>query len=302
MNQPVIQLHQDELPTELLQQLLTLNKDATIIANDELQLLYWNPAADGLLAMNDAELFQQDLLNIALLPEQQASVRDHLIRLRLSHSDKEITLSVTCQGQQNKPFEAVLYARHITEQNQGYYLCVLHDNTDVARLNKSLEEISLNDSQTGLYKKEVLERIAVQEQDRARRYGTQPFLLLIGIDHLRFINNKYGDKGGDDILRSVGQLLLIKQRSNDVMGRLEGDLMAVILPDTTAPIAELVAENIRVVIEDLLTISNNQEIRVTASIGIAPMQAKQSYRFSLQEAQIALAQAKREGRNRYWRL
>jgi diguanylate cyclase (GGDEF)-like protein len=145
------------------------------------------------------------------------------------------------------------------------------------------------------------------EWKQMARDGLPISLIMCDIDYFKIYNDTYGHQAGDDCLRSVAQTIRQSlQRPTDVAARYGGEEFAVILPQTDAASALLVAEHIRVKVKDLKIFFKPEKFDglpnsvVTISLGIAsvvPGQENDAATLVL-AADEALYQSKRQGRDR----
>lgn len=131
----------------------------------------------------------------------------------------------------------------------------------------------------------------------ASRTASPLAALALDLDHFKQINDSYGHGSGDEVLAAVGSTLKSSCRDSDFVGRAGGEEFLILLPDTSAEAAQLVAEKVRVSIEAIAL--QSIECGVTASIGIAVLPDHASDAPSLlRHADRALYAAKSNGRNR----
>lgn len=134
----------------------------------------------------------------------------------------------------------------------------------------------------------------------------QPFsLMLIDIDNFKLVNDRYGHAAGDTVLVEVAQRLRSTVRSIDLVARFGGEEFLVALPRANPAVAAQVAERVRaaVAMEPITVRSakgNETELTVTVSVGIAQADAQNDEAFEavFSCADLAMYQAKRDGRNR----
>ncbi|MHB8491736.1 MAG: putative bifunctional diguanylate cyclase/phosphodiesterase [Solirubrobacteraceae bacterium] len=174
-------------------------------------------------------------------------------------------------------------------------------DTERERTDDELAFMATHDALTGLPNRTLLLDRAEQMLARARRHKTTVAALIIGIDNFKSVNDTLSHGGGDELLRSVAKRLAGVLRDIDALGRLGGDEFVVIVDELSeAEGPELVAERLRETLKGPFTLAGAQETRltVTASIGIATA-ARQSADEFLGDAEIAMHQAKWDGKNRY---
>jgi diguanylate cyclase (GGDEF)-like protein len=178
-----------------------------------------------------------------------------------------------------------------------------HENLELVVQNRVLSEVSSRDSLTGLYNRwYVLEKIDV-EINRSVRHGSPMSVLMLDIDHFKRVNDSFGHSAGDEVLRSVGQVLRESCRVYDVPGRYGGEEFCIVLPETRVGNTTTVAERIRRRLATAVMAVGETSVTVTASIGIAgmdcvPEEGVLSSTDLIDRADRALYSAKHRGRNR----
>ena len=155
----------------------------------------------------------------------------------------------------------------------------------------------MKDSLTGLFVRYRFDERAEEEFARARSGGVGLALLILDIDHFKQVNDRWGHPTGDQVLKSVAQVVMNQSRETDFCARYGGEEIAVLMPLTDVDKALPIAERIRRKVED--TLMGSQKIRVTVSGGVAAVQPSTKRMGEVvQAADQALYRAKKEGRNR----
>src|SRR3954453_13214273 len=170
-----------------------------------------------------------------------------------------------------------------------------------ADLHETVRLQAVTDELTGLYNLRHFHESLDGELERSRRFGTEVGLAMLDIDDFKVINDTYGHQQGDLVLIEVGRVLRYLSRDIDEPARYGGEEMAVILPQTDLHGAELLAERMRLAIEDLEIerLDGGGHLKVTASFGVASLPECARDKASLiAEADAALYRAKRAGKNR----
>ena len=168
-----------------------------------------------------------------------------------------------------------------------------------SRLEWDLLQQSIIDSLTGVLNRRGLEQALDRELARSRRYNEDLTLALLDLDHFKRINDKFGHAIGDAILADVAQFLAQRIRKTDVVGRLGGEEFVLLLPHTdlsrSTPILEKLCEDLRSCTGKL----PSSAFSITASLGVTTIRDRQGLTGSdlLHEADLALYQAKNNGRN-----
>lgn len=178
----------------------------------------------------------------------------------------------------------------------------LQTTMDVLRVSE-LERETFTDSLTGLFNRRYLKRRLGEEVATARRYGLPLAILLLDIDYFKQVNDRYGHQVGDQVLVSMGKVVLKELRESDVLVRYGGEEFIVIAPHTSLLPARDLAERLRERIEGQnfnlhLEPCAISEISLTVSIGVASFDDEiDSLDKLIQAADKNLYRAKHEGRN-----
>jgi diguanylate cyclase (GGDEF)-like protein/hemerythrin-like metal-binding protein/PAS domain S-box-containing protein len=180
----------------------------------------------------------------------------------------------------------------------GRPVCMIASFRDInerKRLQATLEEQCAIDPLTGALTKSSFEDRANVEVSRASRHGHKLSLLLIDLDYMRVVNDRYGFEAGNQVLRELSETARKCLRTTDLFGRWGGDEFLVLLPDTPPDGAMRVAERIRTAIESF---SFPEDLRMTVSVGVAGGRDDESFLSMLNRADDCLFNAKQGGRNR----
>ncbi len=168
------------------------------------------------------------------------------------------------------------------------------------RLRLRLAETVRLDGLTRILNRAALDEAAAQEVSRCQRHRKPLSMLMLDIDRFKQINDQHGHKAGDDVLRQVVENIRRHLRREDHFGRYGGDEFVLLLPETPAEGAKLLAERIRRAISGRKLELGNDSLTVTTSIGVATMDAASDADWEqlAMRADAALYEAKRQGRNR----
>jgi len=189
---------------------------------------------------------------------------------------------------------------------QVTHICILiEDATDVChyqtKLGKAMEELALAnriDGLTQIFNRKHWEECLDREFSRARRYDHELALIMFDLDHFKLINDNYGHQCGDVVLIKISQLVQSLLRHCDLFGRYGGEEFAIILPETDLIGAKDVAMRIRQAIDETVIKFHNENIRISASVGVTTIDAKDKrYEDMINNADVALYRAKDAGRN-----
>ena len=180
-------------------------------------------------------------------------------------------------------------------------LLVLRFQLTMLRQREALRLLATTDALTGIANRGQLMSTGEQEHARARRYHQPLAVLMLDIDHFKSINDRWGHATGDRVIREVAQLLRSIARSQDLGGRLGGEEFALLLPATPLAGARIIAERLRLTVQDNEAVRSDdgEPVRFTVSIGVAALDPRDpAFAALLQRADRALYQAKDGGRNR----
>ncbi|MCA9792517.1 MAG: diguanylate cyclase [Candidatus Eremiobacteraeota bacterium] len=169
----------------------------------------------------------------------------------------------------------------------------------IKRMNDLLTEKARVDELTGLFNRAHFDDLMEQSLERVRRYGAELSLLMVRLDNLGDLNNRFGHAVGDKVLREVSQTVERTARKVDVVCRIEGAEIALLLPDLEQAAAEGLAERLRRRISVQTIKFSDDELQTTASLGLATTQKcpAESEAF-VEAATFALYAAREAGGNR----
>lgn len=162
---------------------------------------------------------------------------------------------------------------------------------------RSLEQSARTDSLTGLLNRRAMDDLLRAAHARARRQRRSYAVIMADLDHFKQINDRFGHAAGDEVLRTMGRLLLESVRADDQVARWGGEEFMVLLQDTDASVARAVAEKIRALISDEIFDTGEARIAVTISLGVALSRDEPRFDDVVVRADQALYLAKEGGRN-----
>ncbi|RME21235.1 MAG: GGDEF domain-containing protein [Deltaproteobacteria bacterium] len=197
-----------------------------------------------------------------------------------------------------------LNAAILTLTAAGFSVVVGHLLYVLSRRNftqqQALTRLASIDGLTGALNRRAFLARCREELHRAGRNRRPLCLVMLDLDHFKRINDTRGHAVGDLVLREAAARLRQRMRESDVLGRLGGEEFAVLLPETGLAEAREVAERLRRVLADSPIRARGVEVAITASFGVAPVDAADDdgVERALQDADTALYRAKEAGRNR----
>ena len=227
------------------------------------------------------------------LPRAQA-----LLREQRRVNDREIALRAQLEAA-HEQLQETHREQEISIQQQQELLA------EVDRLYREQTLAAVTDAVTGLPNHRAVMSRVHEELARCERTHTSCAILFIDLDHFKRVNDTWGHRAGDAILREVAARLRNTLRVEDFVGRYGGEEFAIVLTDTDILTASETAERLRWTIAEQPCIwqaddgMTNITIPVTASIGVAAYVLHGVTREELVErADHAMYRAKQGGRNR----
>lgn len=162
----------------------------------------------------------------------------------------------------------------------------------------TLEHAALTDGLTGMQNRRYFDDALKEYLGEFRRVDRPVGLMIVDLDHFKQVNDTHGHDVGDEVLRAVAGCLKDMTRYHDVVARLGGEEFAIVAPNMDADMMVRFAERIRKAISGMAILSGNLTLKVTASVGLAVWDRKESAENFFRRADQNLYEAKKSGRNR----
>jgi diguanylate cyclase (GGDEF)-like protein len=157
-----------------------------------------------------------------------------------------------------------------------------------------LEELVVRDSMTNLYNHGFAVNRLTEEVERAARYKGPLSIMMADIDHFKSINDRFGHPFGDEVLIKLAGCFQHSCRNVDIVARYGGEEFLIILPGTSAAMAEHFAQRLSANIHEM---QYNNPVEVTISGGITEYHAGDSCASMIDRADALLYEAKKDGRD-----
>jgi diguanylate cyclase (GGDEF)-like protein/PAS domain S-box-containing protein len=148
-----------------------------------------------------------------------------------------------------------------------HYITQLQDISERKELERHLLHLADHDELTGLRNRRLFEHDLRLQVARSQRYGEVAGLMLLDLDGFTQLNTRYGEKVGDETLAAVSRTLTRRLRETDLIGRLDGDEFAVLLPHIDEEGMAVVAEGLSRVIPACTVDVGEEVLHPTASVG-----------------------------------
>lgn len=173
-------------------------------------------------------------------------------------------------------------------------------NQKIEKLKQQMEKIKQKisiDPLTRVDNRRAFDAKIKQEFASFKRYGSKSSMIMIDIDHFKMVNDTYGHRTGDGVLRVVAGIIKKEIRDIDSLARYGGEEFAVILPHTVLAPALEVAERLRAKVEESHFSYKGKHFSVTISLGVGEILEDDTLENFIQRVDAALYAAKDAGRN-----
>lgn len=202
-----------------------------------------------------------------------------------SEEDKEFQLEAMSQGGDDfltKPVSDAFLLRAITVR------CYRA---------RQLDKLASRDSLTDLLKHSLAKSEVRKEHARCLRLEHESVIAMLDLDHFKRVNDQYGHRTGDLVIKGLANLLRHRLRDSDVIGRYGGEEFIVALPDCSVADARVVLQSVCDQLSRIVFTAGDQEFTVTLSAGMAPLNRFSTSDGAIEAADQALCQRKQAGRN-----
>lgn len=163
---------------------------------------------------------------------------------------------------------------------------------------EKLMKMAITDELTGLFNRRYFMSRLNQEFERVKRYESIFTFIMIDIDFFKNINDTYGHLAGDNVLRSIADVMKKSLRISDTVGRIGGEEFAILLPETEIEDGIEIAERLRNKISTTGLGEEFNNLELTVSAGVSHSDLKDTTVDDvLHRSDVALYRAKETGRN-----
>jgi diguanylate cyclase (GGDEF)-like protein len=163
---------------------------------------------------------------------------------------------------------------------------------------RELRRYVLADPLTGLGNRRQVERELPRLLQHSARTGEPIAAAMLDLDHFKQVNDKHGHAIGDAVLTATADLFRARVRGGDLIARMGGEEFLIVLPHASPERAREACERLRVAVQDHDWGQISPGLSVTVSIGLCVSSARVEAALLVEQADTALYQAKKEGRNR----
>jgi diguanylate cyclase (GGDEF)-like protein/PAS domain S-box-containing protein len=242
------------------------SQDAIISKDLDGVITSWNPGAERLYGYAVAEVIGK---SISMLdpPGSDGETSDIIRRVCTGEKIGDFDTVRSCKDGTQVDVSITVSA---TRDRSGRVIGVSSITRDISsrlRYQEQLRHLAESDGLTGLNNRRRFEREVTEQVGRARRYGERATLLIIDLNGFKNVNDTFGHRAGDQVLKGIAVALKKRLRNTDILARIGGDEFAVLLPHASADQGQAIAGYIRDLISRCTFDVDPGEVRHSASIG-----------------------------------
>lgn len=261
-----------------------------------------NRAGRELLGYSKSEIIGLNWFDTFIPIEHQPMIRGYFNAMimgdeNIPHNNEGLV--VTKEGKQR-----LISCKHTVLKNEaGEIMGTLSSAEDITDLKSSQKELAFlahHDVLTGLDNRNSLLTRIEQAIKKSQRSKDSFALCFIDLDNFKFINDSYGHKAGDELLIAVSKRIKHAVRDSDAVARFGGDEFVILLEDfeNNAEISNIAEKLVHIFSEPIKFNSHTMLITISLGVSVFPDDAT-TIDSLLQNADIAMYEAKRKGKNRY---
>lgn len=274
--------------------------DAVITADQRGKILSWNKAAETIFGYSYEEILKQPLQKI--MPSgYHTAHQEGIERYRRTDVKKVIGQTVELEGlhKSGDVFPIELSLSTVKDGENVYFTGIIRDITERAESQKRIEELVYKDDLTHLPNRRMLQDSLTKYMEQAQYYSETIAVMFLDLDRFKQINDVYGHRIGDEVLKEVARRTQSCLSSKDFMARQSGDEFVVVLSQTSQYQAGSIAKDIIKTINEAYHFEG-LELYTSASIGISLFpEDGMSAATLIKHADTAMYEAKKEGGSQY---
>lgn len=264
-------------------------QESVLLLDSDFTIKKVNPALSSATGFQQHELVGSHFFN--LLQHNRAN---DFINFESINASREVVV----QQKNDATFYALIAACSVeTVSGMLNYIVMLTDISEIKKSNARLETMAYTDELTALYNRTFMNKVLKQP---AQYFKTGQFaIIFVDLDLFKLINDTYGHVAGDEVLKEFAKRLTCQFRTTDYVIRHGGDEFVILVEGehTESTLSQL-ANNINNALQCAFKVGTD-EVVLTCSIGIAIGESHNEIELMLQQADIAMYEAKNSGRNSY---
>ncbi len=246
-----------------------------------------------------------DPTGVELEQVSRARGNDHSIPLLLMIEDKEGVVSMRMAKKTLGEVQDFILKPFTPEELLTRVELILLNREKMREIHgktRALEGQLITDFKTSLFNDRHFDQRLREEFGRAARHTTPLSCLLLDIDDFKGINDSTSYECGDQVLKSLAEIIRKNIRVIDFPARIGGDEFSILLPHTTMAEAVYIANRIREAVSRVDVLVKNYRVRMSVSIGVSTYHGRgiEEARDLMSQANAALKEAKSHGKNRIW--
>jgi diguanylate cyclase (GGDEF)-like protein/PAS domain S-box-containing protein len=297
----VTQKHRDESDLRLLRRAVEATNNGIVIADarqPDFPVVYVNSAFEDITGYSAVEIQGRNCRVLQRDDREQAGIE--AIRLALSEQ-REARALLRNYRKDGQLFWNDFHVAPVSDDSGTltHFVGVLSDVSERQRYEDQLAYRATHDELTGLPNRQLLQDRLQQAIRNAERYGREVAVVFVDLDDFKLVNDSLGHGAGDIALKVIADRLQALVRDTDTVGRFGGDEFVIVLTEQTddAGMAQVV-ERISLSLAQPVELAGVRHV-LTPSIGHCRYpEAGQDAESLLKRADLAMYQAKRQGRNR----
>jgi diguanylate cyclase (GGDEF)-like protein/PAS domain S-box-containing protein len=260
---------------------------------------YASPSATSMFG-TDPTGWSRSRLADQIHPDERDATVGALFERLTAHDGRPVRLRARFLDRADRELHAELVAVDLLDDpDVAGVVLTLHDTTERAELESELRRLAFHDALTGLPNRVLFQDRLVQALARAQRSDRRVAVLVCDLDDFKDVNDTLGHPAGDKLLREIACRFAGSLRATDTVARIGGDEFAVLCEDLGSTRDAVFTARRLLSATDAPILVDDRELRIGVSVGIAVDTGARSAEEMLRDADIALYEAKANGKQRW---
>jgi diguanylate cyclase (GGDEF)-like protein/PAS domain S-box-containing protein len=285
--------------SHLLAAIVESSTDAIISVDQAGTIVSWNAGAKQLLGYRAEEVTGKPIT--LLVPPDRADLGSALLE-SAGRGERIKDFDVQHLHKDGTRIDASVAVSPIKQSGRvAGAAMIIHDTRERQRLEAQLRHLANRDLLTGLYNRRYFEQELERQVSHTSRFWPGGAVLVMGLDNFKHVNDSLGHRAGDEVIQAIATLLRGTLPATDLVARVGGDELAVVLPRVDREQARAAADSLLELVRSRpLSLTSGKRLSVTASIGVALLDEPDGIGAEelLINADLAMYEAKDAGRDR----